>query len=116
MKNKIELDSLKESFATILYSIIISDDVISKQERKKFNNFFINEFSLSEDESKQLFEEVASNIEEVDSHIEKLKAVLDGHPMEKARFMSYLNECIICDGIESEEYEEFERIRSKLFF
>lgn len=115
MQNKIELNSLKESFATILYSVIISDNIISEQERKKFNNFFLNEFSLNENESKKLFEKVASNIDIVDSHIEQLKVVWKRHPMEKARFMSYLNECIICDGIETNEYEEFERIRSKLF-
>ena len=115
MQNRAELNNLKESFATILYSVIISDDVISIEEREKFNRFFENEFSMSSEESKKLFEKVCANIDEVDIHIEKLKIALDKHPMEKARFMSYLNECIICDGIEDIEYEEFERIASKLF-
>ena len=115
MQNRAELNSLKESFATILYSVIISDDVISQEEREKFNRFFKNEFSMSTDESKKLFEKVCANIDEVDTHISKLKISLDGHPMEKARFMSYLNECIICDGIDDKEYDEFDRVRSKLF-
>ena len=36
MKNKLALSPLKESFATVIYALIISDTVISRKERRQF--------------------------------------------------------------------------------
>jgi hypothetical protein len=44
-----------------------------------------------------------------------LKEAFEGHEAMKVRFMDFLNSCIICDGIQSEEYEVFEKVQRELF-
>ena len=115
MKNKPILNSLQKSFATVIASIIMSDTQISKKERVKFNDFFVDSFNLNEKESHLLFEESIKDIANLDRHLEELKKGLTNYPKEKIAFMRYLNECIICDGVDNREYITFERIKSSLF-
>jgi uncharacterized tellurite resistance protein B-like protein len=116
MKNIELLNSLQYSFATILWSIMISDKIVSQKEQKKFNTFLKNEFSLTPTEITAMFEKVqSSTVGSRSEHLEILKEALANHPIEKARFMKYLNECIICDGVDDREYQTFEEIREKLF-
>jgi uncharacterized tellurite resistance protein B-like protein len=115
MKNKPILNSLQKSFATVIASIIMSDTKISKKERVKFNNFFVDSFSLNQEEIHLLFEESINDIDNLDKHLEELKKGLTKYPKEKIAFMRYLNECIICDGVDNREYITFEKIKSSLF-
>jgi len=115
MKNKPILNNSKESFATVIASIIMSDTVISKKEKIKFNDFFTDSFDLKEIEINLLFEKAIQNIVNLDTHLEQLKKALSDYPNEKIAFMRYLNECIICDGVDNREYITFERIKASLF-
>lgn len=116
MKNIGVLNNIQYSFATVFWSIIISDNRVSKKEQKKFNIFLENEFSLNQIEQESMFEKVQESTNEtINEHLEILKEVLCDYPVEKSRFMRYINECIICDGIEDREYETFEEIKEKLF-
>ncbi len=115
MKNVEILNNLQDSFATLLWSIIISDEVVSKRERKEFNAFFKKEFALTPHEIDTLFEKVESNQESLEKHLNLLKLAFRSYPGQKTRFMRYLNSCIICDGVDSREYVTFEEIRQKLF-
>ena len=115
MKNISILNTLQDSFATILCSIIMSDNIISEKEKKKFMGFFKDEFSLSVEEIEALFKKSMDSLANLDTHLFQLKKGLEDYPTEKARFMKYLNECIICDGVDNREYIIFEEIRSKLF-
>jgi len=110
-----KLNSLQDSFATILWSIIISDESVSKQERKEFNNFFDREFALSSEEIDALFKKVESSEESLDKHLNLLKEAFQDAPIQKANFMKHLNRCIICDGVDNREYTTFEKIRKRLF-
>jgi uncharacterized tellurite resistance protein B-like protein len=116
MKNIELLNNLQYSFATALWSIMISDKIVSQKEQKKFNTFLKNEFLLTSTEIKAMFEKVQNSTKEsISEHLELLKEALKNHPVEKARFMKYLNECIICDGVDDREYQTFEEIRERLF-
>jgi uncharacterized tellurite resistance protein B-like protein len=115
MKNISILNELQDSFAIILCNIIMSDNIVSEKEKEKFNIFFQNEFSLSPEETDTLFKKSMLNLNDLNLHIAQLKEGLEDSPTEKARFMKYLNECIICDGVDNREYQTFEEIRLKLF-
>ena len=115
MKNISILNTLQDSFATILCSIIMSDNIVSEKEKKKFTGFFKDEFSLSAEETEVLFRKSMENLGKLDTYLLQLKKGLEDYPIEKARFMKYLNECIICDGVDNREYITFEEIRLKLF-
>jgi len=116
MKNIDILNNLQYSFATVLWSIMISDKIVSKKEQKKFNTFLTDEFSLTPTEIKTIFEKVQTcTKEEIEEHLILLKEALEEYPVQKSRFMKHLNECIICDGVDEREYQTFEKIRKKLF-
>lgn len=116
MKNIGLLNNLQYSFATVLWSIMISDKRVTKKEQKKFNHFLKNEFALNQIEIKSMFEKVQENTHEsIRENIDILKDALGEHPVQKTRFMKYLNECIICDGVDEREYKTFEEIRERLF-
>jgi len=113
---KIErLNNLQDSFAMLLWSIIISDEIVSKKEKKEFTKFFKKEFALSSDEIDALFKKVENSRESLDSHLNLLKEAFKSYPVQKAHFMQYLNKCIICDGVDNREYVTFEEIRRELF-
>ena len=113
MKNTPKLNTLQESFAVVLCGIIQSDGTVSQKERKKFDDFFAKEFELSKEEAQNLLEK-ALNETDYDKHIARLKEELKDMPMCKMKFMQYLNEIILSDGIGKDEYEFFEMVRSKL--
>jgi len=115
MKNNPKLNALHDSFACVLCSIIKNDGQISKEERSKFDDFFKKEFDLAQDTIDQLFETTVQNELDSEKHIELLKEGFSGEMMVKARFMQYLNECVLCDGIGDEEYAVFEMVRGRLF-
>ena len=115
MKKIEKLNGLQDSFATVLWSIIISDESVSKQEKKEFNNFFNREFDLSADEIDTLFTKVETNEENLDKHLDLLHEAFQEHPAQKANFMKHLNRCIVCDGVDNREYATFEKIRTRLF-
>ncbi len=115
MKNIEILNGLKESFAVLLWAIIISDGVVSDKEREAFNKFFKLEFDLNPYEIDALFQTVEKNQENLEQHLKLLRLAFRSYPAQKARFMQYLNECIICDGVDNREYHTFEEIRQKLF-
>jgi len=115
MKNSAKLNELQNSFAIILATLIKTDGKISEQERKKFNDFFKKEFELDNNSIDKLFKEAIESQENIEQHIELLKDGFKDDIMAKARFMQYLNETIISDGIEDKEYAVFEMIREKLF-
>ena len=115
MKNSLGFSHLKESFAVVLYSVIISDTVISKKERRQFYRFFARQFKLTRVEIEQLFEDASKNMDKLDEHIAMLKEGFTGYSLDKVRFMKLLNDCIICDGIDNREYVTFGYIQSRLF-
>jgi len=115
MKNIEILNGLQESFAVLLWAIIISDGVVSDKEREAFNKFFEQEFDLNPYEIDALFKTVETNQKDLEQHLKLLRLALRSYPIQKARFMQYLNQCIICDGVDDREYRTFEEIRQQLF-
>ncbi len=114
MKKNFDLNKLCDSLAYLICNIIKTDGSISEKERKKFDDFFIKEFGLDKEDVEVLFKK-AINDTNYDEHISFLKEAFIDNPIQKAKFMKYLNEIIYSDGIKDGEYELFEKIRAELF-
>lgn len=114
MHNDQELNKLKKSFAIVIREIILADKTVTTEERNKFDSFFKNEFNLSQSEINTLYVEAINDEMDLDSHILLLKEGFKNKAMLTARFMQFLNETILSDGIEDKEYETFEMINQKL--
>ncbi len=114
MKDHQKLNKLQSSFACVLFYSMKSDGKISGQEREKFNEFFIHEFSQDAEAVEALFHNASFECD-LDEHIDKLKAGFADEVRLKAKFMGFLNSCICSDGIDEGEYPFFAEVTKKLF-
>ena len=116
MKHHPKLNEVHDSFAMILCVAMKACGKITEAEREKFDEFFKESFDLSDEDINILFLQGKNEpLLDRTKHVEKLKEAFEGHEAMKVRFMDFLNSCIICDGIQSEEYEVFEKVQRELF-
>lgn len=108
-------DKLKISVAVLLGHIINADNIQSEKEIIKFHEIFEKQFQSSKDESIVIYRKVQELSGELDNHIEQIKTELIDDAISKAKIMQILNEMILSDGIDDDEYRVFNEIREKLF-
>ena len=114
MRNIVESNQLMESYAAVMCAVMKKDGKITEKEKEKFFNFYKQEFMLDELGIEPLFK-MGMKEEDINKHIKRIKEIAGSDSNNMMRFMQYLNETIISDGIEDEEYEIFEGIRKILF-
>jgi len=114
MRNIVESNQLMESYAVVMCAVIKKDGKITEKEREKFFNFYRQEFKLEDLDIEPLFKKGIKE-KDIDKHIKKLKEISNSDSFVMMRFMQYLNDIIVSDGIEDEEYKVFERISKILF-
>ncbi len=115
MKSIPELNDRIDSFACVISALIASDESVSAKERSHFIEFFEREFGLDTASAKSLMASGRSDADKFDEHLAALKQALSDNKKESARFMHFLNTCIVCDGVDDREYEIFDKIKSELF-
>ncbi len=108
-------DKLKISVAVLLCHIINADDIKSDKEINKFHKIFEKEFNTSKDESIAIYQKIKELNGELNNNIEQIHNELGDDAIVKGKIMQILNEMILSDGIEDNEYKIFEEIREKLF-
>jgi len=114
MRNIVESNQLMESYAAVMCAVMKKDGKITEKEKEKFFNFYKQEFMLDELEIEPLFK-MGMKEEDIDKHLKRIKELSGSDPYGMMRFMQYLNETIISDGIDEGEYAIFESIRKILF-
>jgi len=107
-------DVVKDILAILMVHIIQADKKTTQQEQDKFLGFFQSEFEMTVDETKQLFESIVTNLDEIELQLEQLNQLLSGDTITKAKIIRHLNNLIICDGCMDEEYHIFETIKNAL--
>ena len=107
-------DVVKVILAVLMVHIIEADKQTTMQEQKKILGFFQQEFEMTDEETKVLFESVVADEQELDTHVNTLNALLSEDKLTKAKIIGHLNHLIICDGCKDEEYMVFEAIKNSL--
>ena len=107
-------DVVKVILAVLMVHIIKADKQTTMQEQNKILGFFQQEFDMSDDETKILFESVVADVQELDEHVNALNVLLAEDKLTKAKIIGHLNHLIICDGCKDEEYKVFESIKNNL--
>jgi len=110
MKNK-----LREPLATILVYGIRSDNVISDIEIELFCSLMKKEFDMSKEHSIEFLHNTHPTEEDVEKHIVKIDSLLEESPLEKMHVLEYLNHILYSDGIATNEYAIFEKLKYKFF-
>lgn len=110
-QNDTDNEMLKSALAILMTNIIVADGKISQQERSRIINFFANEFSMSEEETYALFDNILEDFDKFDIYIETLQLIIQDNIHTKAELLKHLNNLIICDGCTDSEYAVFENIK-----
>jgi uncharacterized tellurite resistance protein B-like protein len=108
---------IKKSVATLLAHIIKVDNRDIQKEAPVFCKLMGKDFGCTEEEAKGFLDAIAHEDYEYDleDHLDIINRALCNDQISKMHLMEQLN-CIICsDTITPKDYEEFERIRQRLF-
>lgn len=115
MNNIYEDEELIESIGVLIMEIIKVDENISNKEQEKFIRIFISCYKISESEALDLFHTLSSKEQDIEYHIQKIKAKFKNDQLKKLSLMKNLNEMIFVDNIDDKEYEKFDKIKNSLF-
>ena len=108
-------ERLRESFATLLVYGIKADNVISEREKEIFCSLMEEHCDVEYHESIEFLLNSNPTQEDIEKHTQIINDFLEDNPMQKMHILECLNHIIYSDGIASNEYNVFEKLRDRLF-
>ena len=106
---------IKESVATLLAHIIKIDHRDIDKEAPLFCSLLGADFDCSEEEAKAFLFKSMQKEYDIDHHIALINKALRDDRFSKMQILEQLNHIIYSDVITPQDYDEFERIKEKLF-
>lgn len=107
--------SLKRSVATLLAHIVKMDKRDVEKEAPLFCRIMKKNFECDDDEAYQFLKSIMNEEYDLDEHLAIINEAFCGDQISKMHLMEELNHVIYSDKITDEDYEEFARIKDKLF-
>ena len=89
-------------------------NIVTRNEQEIFDRFFREAFELDQETIQQLWINAASQLRQIQPHLDAVRNDLENRPMAKLQFLKFLNHCIISDGFNEGEYETFEQVEKVL--
>ena len=106
---------IKKSVATLLAHIIKIDKRDIDKEAPLFCKLMSEDFGCSVAEAKEFLTNVVKEDYDLDEHLEIINEALCNDSISKMHLMEQVNHIIYSDIITQQDYEEFEKIKNKLF-
>lgn len=106
---------IKQSVATLLAHIVKMDDRDVEKKAPLFCRIMSKNFDCNNDEADKFLQSAMNEDYDLDEHIKIINDALCGDKISKMHLMEELNHIIYSDKITDEDYEEFARIKEKLF-
>jgi uncharacterized tellurite resistance protein B-like protein len=106
---------IKKSVATLLAHIIKIDHRDIEKEAPLFCELLHTDFGCNEEEAKAFLTEIMQTDYNLDEHLDTINEALKNDQVSKMHIMEQLNHIIYSDTIQPQDYEEFEKIKQKLF-
>jgi len=106
---------IKESVATLLAHIIKVDNRDIEKEAPLFCKLMGDSFECSEAEAKSFLNNVIKKDYNLDNHLDIINNALCNDKLSKMHILEQVNHIIYSDKITPRDYEEFEKIKNKLF-
>jgi uncharacterized tellurite resistance protein B-like protein len=106
---------IKQSVATLLAHIIKMDDRDAEKEAPLFCSLMKQDFDCDPEEAKAYLHKAIVEDYDLDEHLNIINEALCNDQLSKMHIMEQFNHIIYSDTFTDEDYEEFERIRDKLF-
>jgi len=106
---------IKESVATLLAHIIKIDKRDVEKEAPLFCKLMGESFECSTQEAMDFLNRLLRSDYDLEEHLDIINEALCNDKLSKMHIMEQLNHIIYSDKITEQDYEEFERIKNKLF-
>ena len=106
---------IKESVATLLAHIIKIDDRDIEKEAPLFCKLMGNSFECSEEEAKNFLSNIVKKDYDLDKHLDIINDALCNDKLSKMHILEQVNHIIYSNKITPRDYEEFEKIKNRLF-
>ena len=107
--------TLQRAFAVVIYHVINADEIETEREKKRFREFFENDFGLNDLEIYKLHKEASQFDEDFDTYLDVLKEKISAYPGVEMKLMKTLNLIMVSQSFNEKEFTEFEKIRDALF-
>ena len=106
---------IKQSVATLLAHIIKMDGRDVEKEAPLFCKLMKQDFSCNPEEAKAFLHKAMVEDYDLDEHLNIINDALCNDKLSKMHIMEQFNRIIYSDKFTDKDYEEFERIKDKLF-
>ncbi len=106
---------IKKSVATLLAHIIKVDNRDIDKEAPLFCKLMGEDFGCSSVEAKEFLTNVVEEDYNLDEHLDIINEALCNDRISKMHIMEQINHIIYSNTITQQDYEEFEKIKNKLF-
>ncbi len=106
---------IKRSVATLLAHIIKIDKRDIDKEAPLFCKLMGQDFGCSSSEAREFLTTVVAEDYNLDEHLEVINEALCNDSISKMHLMEQVNQIIYSDKITKQDYEEFEKIKNRLF-
>jgi len=106
---------IKKSVATLLAHIIKIDNRDIEKEAPLFCKLMGEDFGCNDNEAKEFLIRVVKEDYDLDEHLDVINNALCNDNLSKMHLLEQVNHIIYSDKITSQDYEEFERIKNRLF-
>ncbi len=110
----VEDHTLQRAFAVVIYHVINADKIETDREKKRFSEFFLNDFGLDDLEIYKLHKEASQFDKDFDTYLDVLKEKIGAYPEVEVKLLKTLNSIMVTQKFNKEEFAEFEKIRDTL--
>jgi len=107
--------TIKKSVATLLAHIIKVDDRDIDKEAPLFCKLMGEGFDCSEEEARNFLSTIVEEDYNLDEHLDIINDALCNDSLSKMHILEQVNHIIYSDKITLRDYEEFEKIKNRLF-
>ena len=107
--------TLQRAFAVVIFHVIKSDNIETSIEKKKFANFFKNDFDLDDTHINQLHDDASKFDSDFETYLTVLKEKISDYPEVELKLMQTLNSIVASQKFDIDEYGAFENIKKALF-
>jgi len=107
--------SIKKSVATLLAHIIKMNNRDIEKGAPLFCKLMQQDFDCDPNEAKAFLSQAMNEEYNLDKHLEIINNALCNDQLSKMHIMEQFNHIIYADTFTDKDYEEFERIKDKLF-
>ncbi len=108
-------DTIKRSVATLLAHIIKMDRRDIEENAPLFCKLMKEDFDCNPEDARKFLEQAIEQEYDIDEHLEVINRALCDDKLSKMHIMDQFNHIIYSGKIGDRDYEEFERIKNKLF-